>query len=81
MHSVTLYCIDPARNMQRYYYLDIQSDLFGSHCLIRKYERIGRSGQFHIASYQTEEEARAAFMKQRGVKEKKGYTEKCPLKW
>jgi predicted DNA-binding WGR domain protein len=28
-HSVILYRIEPARNMRRFYRLDIQSDLFG----------------------------------------------------
>jgi predicted DNA-binding WGR domain protein len=69
----TLYRIDPARNMRRWYRLDIQPDLFGSHCLIREYGRIGRSGQFRITAYPTEDEAQAAFHKQRGAKERKGY--------
>lgn len=73
MNSVTLYRIDPARNMQRWYYLDIQPDLFGSHCLIREWGRLGHSGQARMTSYPTEEAAQAAFIKQRGVKERKGY--------
>lgn len=73
MHSLTLYRIDPARNMQRYYQLDIQPDLFGSHCLIREWGRIGRSGQVRITLYQTRDEAQKAFQKQQGAKERKGY--------
>jgi predicted DNA-binding WGR domain protein len=64
MNSVTLYRIDPARNMQRYYHLDIQPDLFGSHCLIHEWGRIGRSGQVRITPYQTRDEAQKAFQKQ-----------------
>lgn len=45
---VTLYRINPARNMQRYYRLDIQPDLFGNHCLLREWGRIGRPGQVRI---------------------------------
>ncbi len=33
MYSLTLYRIDQARNMQHFYHLNIQSDLFGNHCL------------------------------------------------
>jgi predicted DNA-binding WGR domain protein len=73
MPSVTLYRIDPARNMQRYYHLDIQPDLFGHHCLIREWGRMGRSGQVRIVPYPNEEAVQAAFRKQRGVKERKGY--------
>ncbi len=73
MTPVTLYHIDPARNLQRWYHLDIQPDLFGSHCLIREWGRLGHSGQVRITAYPTEAEADAAFMKQRGKKERKGY--------
>lgn len=44
MPSVTLYRIDPIRNMQRWYHLDIQPDLFGNHCLVREWGRMGHSG-------------------------------------
>jgi predicted DNA-binding WGR domain protein len=60
--------------MQRFYRLDIQPDLFGNQCLIRKYGRIGRSGQMRITSYQTENEAQIAFHKQRKIKERRGYS-------
>jgi len=73
MNSVTLYRIDPARNLQRWYHLDIQPDLFGNHCFLREWGRIGHSGQVRMTPYPTEDEARAAFMKQRGAKERKGY--------
>ena len=73
MHSVTLYRLNPARNMQRWYHLNIQPDLFGSHCLIREWGRWGHSGQVRMTPYPTEGEAQAAFMKQRRVKERKGY--------
>lgn len=73
MYSLTLCRIDPARNMQRYYHLSIQRDLFGNHCLICSWGRIGRSGQRRSRLYQTEEAAQAAFMKQRATKERRGY--------
>lgn len=73
MNSVTLYKIDLARNMQRWYHLSIQPDLFGNACLMREWGRIGRSGQVRSAAYPTEEAAQAAYQKQRGAKERKGY--------
>jgi predicted DNA-binding WGR domain protein len=36
MSAVTLYRTDPARNMARFYHLDLQPDLFGSWCVIRE---------------------------------------------
>lgn len=73
MTPVTLYRIDPARNMQRWYYLDVQPDLFGNSCVIREWGRIGHSGQVRMTPYPTEDEAQAAFYKLRGAKERKGY--------
>ena len=73
MSSVTLYRIDPAKNMQRYYHMDIQRDLFGNQCLIREWGRIGRAGQMRIGLYRSIEEAEQALIKQREAKERKGY--------
>lgn len=72
-NPVTLYHIDPIRNMQRFYRLDIQPDLFGNHCLIREWGRIGQAGQMQMTSYRTEEEAQVNFCKQQKTKESKGY--------
>lgn len=63
MHRVTLYRIDPARNMQRFYHLNIQPDLFGNQCVIREWRRIGRSGQVRSVPYPTGDEAKVAFRK------------------
>lgn len=73
MSSATLYRIDLARNMQRYYRLNIQPDLFGNACLTREWGRIGRSGQVRITPYPTEDKAQTAFQKQQRTKERKGY--------
>lgn len=73
MPSVTLYRIDHARNMQRWYHLDIQPDLFENSCLVREWGRIGHSGQIRMTPYPTEREAQAAFVKQQGMKERRGY--------
>ncbi len=71
--AVTLYRINPAKNCHRWYHLDIQPDLFGNSCVIRGWGRIGHSGQVRITPYPTGNEAQAAFIKQRGTKERKGY--------
>jgi predicted DNA-binding WGR domain protein len=73
MHSITLYRVNPAKNMFRFYHVDIQSDLFGCQCVIREWGRIGRAGQTRIVPYPTITDAQAAFEKQKAVKEKKGY--------
>lgn len=74
MSAVTLYRTDPARNMARYYRLDVQPDLFGEHCLIRVWGRIGsRAGQSHSTPYPTPDEAQAALERQRRAKERRGY--------
>ena len=43
--AVILTRSDPARNMHRYYRLDVQHDLFGAWCLQREWGRIGQAGQ------------------------------------
>ena len=73
MHCLTLYRIDSGRNMFRFYHLDIQPDLFGNHCLVREWGRIGRSGQIRSVPYPTGDEAQAALCEQQGTKERKGY--------
>jgi predicted DNA-binding WGR domain protein len=74
MQSVILYRIDPARNMQRFYRLDVQPDLFGNSCLVKEFGRIGKPGQMRSTPYPTEDAAMGAFQKQRATKERRGYT-------
>jgi predicted DNA-binding WGR domain protein len=71
MSDVTLHRSDPARNLWRFYRLDVQSDLFGAWCFIR---RNGQAGQTRIVPYPTPDAAQAAFERQRRAKERKGYT-------
>lgn len=73
MSAVTLHRSDPARNMWRYYRLDVQPDLFGQWCFIREWGRTGGSGQTRIIPYLTPIEAEAALEKQRRAKEQRGY--------
>jgi predicted DNA-binding WGR domain protein len=42
--SITLRRIDPARNMQRFYRLDVLPDLFCDFTLVREWGRMGRGG-------------------------------------
>lgn len=73
-HSVILYRIHQAKNMRRYYRLDVQRDLFGNHCLLRMWGRMGKPGQMRSIPYPTSDEAQTAFHKQRATKERRRYT-------
>ena len=73
MSAITLHRTDAARNMHRYYRLDVQPDLFGEWCFVREWGRIGRPGQMRSVPYPTEQEAHAALARQRRVKERRGY--------
>ncbi len=70
---MTLYRTDPARNMWRYYHLDIQRDLFGAWCFIREWGRDGQAGQTRTVAYPTPDAAEAALECQRRAKERRGY--------
>jgi predicted DNA-binding WGR domain protein len=71
--SVMLHRHDPARNLHRYYQLDIQTDLFGNWCFVRRWGRIGRFGQMRSEPFSTPEAAQAALERQRRTKERRGY--------
>lgn len=73
MTAITLTRRDPARNMHRYYRLDVQPDLFGAWCCIREWGRIGQSGQTWSVPYSTPAEAKAALVRQLRAKEQRGY--------
>lgn len=65
--------IDRAKNMARFYKLDIQRDLFGGWNLVREWGRIGRAGQVRSAPYPSRAEAIDAFARQKRAKERRGY--------
>lgn len=67
--------IDPARNMRRFYCLNIQRDLFGGACLIREWGRIGYRGQVLIETHDDEGKAITALMKLAAIKRKRGYAQ------
>ena len=73
MSGVFLTRRDPTRNLQRYYRLDVQPDLFGCWCLIREWGRIGQGGQARSTPYPTADEARAALERQHRRKARRGY--------
>ena len=71
--TVRLTRCDPARNMARFYRLDVQPDLFGGSTLVREWGRIGRGGRVTSTPYPTPAEAAAALDHQQRAKERRGY--------
>jgi hypothetical protein len=51
MSAFTLHRSDPAKNLRRFYRLDVQPDLFGQWCFIREWGRIDSSGQTRSVPY------------------------------
>lgn len=74
MNAVTLLRVDPAKNMRRFYRLDVQPDLFGQWSFVREWGRIGRPGQVRTEPYPSTVAALAALERQRRIKERRGYT-------
>ncbi len=73
MQLIELRCIDPPRNMRRFYRLDVQPDLFGGVLLLRQWGRIGARGRIMAERYDHEAPALAALQKQAKAKRRKGY--------
>ena len=74
MKAVILTRTDAARNLYRFYRLDVQRDLFGHWCCVREWGRIGSGGgQTRMDAYPTEPQAEAALVKQWRAKERRGY--------
>lgn len=71
---IMLHRIDPVRNMQRYYSLTIERDLFQHYALVRAWGRIGRSGQSRTTPYVTAHEAVSAMGRQAQAKARRGYS-------
>jgi predicted DNA-binding WGR domain protein len=65
--------IDLALNMQRYYRLSVQRDLFGRACLIREWGRIGARGQSLIENHEDEGRAITSLMRLAAQKQRRGY--------
>lgn len=75
MTAITLYRHDASRNMHRFYWLDVQPDLFGVWCLRREWGRVDSPGQTRSTAFATEAEAMTALARMRRAKERRGY---CP---
>jgi len=73
MTAVTLYRIDPARNMRRFYALDVQPDLFGVFIVVKEWGRIGTGGRIMDEPHPTETLAVAAMQRQAERKRRRGY--------
>lgn len=71
---ITLYRIDPDRNLHRYYHLRVERTLFGNWALIREWGRIGaRSGQALEQWFDTIEAADHASRDLETRKRRRGY--------
>jgi predicted DNA-binding WGR domain protein len=71
--AVDLRRIDPARNMRRFYRLDIQPDLFGGVLLMKQWGRIGARGRVTAERYDSATLAAAAMHQQAARKQRRGY--------
>ena len=54
---VTLRRIEPAKNMARFYALEVEQDLFDRHVLVRRWGRIGTAGKTRLDEHKGEGEA------------------------
>ena len=83
---------DLAKNMLRFYALQVTSNLFGEWCLLRVWGRIGRRGQMRTEYFWTQDEAQDALWEAENRKRKCGYLakqqktsasggEECQLSW
>lgn len=73
MTALVLHRLDPARNMRRFYRLDVQPDLFGTWGVVREWGRIGQPGRVRIDPYPNKVEATAQLQRQCAAKQGRGY--------
>jgi predicted DNA-binding WGR domain protein len=73
MSAVYLRRIDEARNMRRFYWLDIEPDLFGGVLLMKAWGRIGTRGRITAERYGSEALAASALHNQAECKKRRGY--------
>ncbi|WP_446951960.1 WGR domain-containing protein [Rhizobium leguminosarum] len=72
---------DPAKNMARYYAMEIGQTLFGEPCLTRRWGRIGRRGQEKHHVFEREEEAVRLFLDLAKQKRARGYRPKTTIRY
>src|SRR5271166_4472091 len=70
---VELRRIDSAKNMRRFYRLDIAPDLFGGFLLLKQWGRIGAGGQIRAERYKSAELAAVALQRHAERKRRRGY--------
>ena len=73
MNAVHLRRVDPARNMCRFYRLDVQPDLFGGVLLVKEWGRIGAQGRIVAERYDNEVPALDALQRHAERKRRRGY--------
>jgi predicted DNA-binding WGR domain protein len=77
MNTVNLRRVDPARNMRRFYRLDIQPDLFGGVLLVKEWGRIGAHGRVVSERFDDEVLAADALRGHAERKRRRGYAVLC----
>ncbi len=73
LFATVLRRVAPARNMRRFYSLDVERDLFGKVVLVRRWGRIGTSGRVRLDEFGAEGEAKAAMHRLELRKVRRGY--------
>jgi predicted DNA-binding WGR domain protein len=73
MNAVHLRRIDPARNMCRFYRLDVQPDLFDGVLLVKEWGRIGARGRMVAEPHDSEALAAVALRRHAERKRRRGY--------
>ncbi|WP_458395001.1 WGR domain-containing protein [Rhizobium brockwellii] len=72
---------DPAKNMARYYAMEIEQTMFGEACLTRRWGRIGKRGQEKQHVFEREEEAVRLFLDLVKQKLARGYRPRATLRY
>ncbi|MBY3252202.1 WGR domain-containing protein [Rhizobium laguerreae] len=72
---------DPAKNMARYYAMEIGQTMFGEACLTRRWGRIGKRGQEKQHVFEWEEEAVRLFLELLKQKRDRGYRPRATLRY
>jgi len=70
---VLLHRIDPQKNMQRFYAMTVQPNLFGGASLFRSWGRIGNGGQLKVELFEDEATALRARDRLALIKQQRGY--------
>ncbi len=71
--QVYLSRIDPAENMNRYYGMHLERNLFGEWCLVRQWGRIGTQGHTRRDPHASPAEALDALLSLKATKLRRGY--------